>query len=100
PGVRGGAGRVRPLEASAGAKGVKFLLHYKMTSLIRTVASDGNPGRVVGLTAQYTPRILPGATTPLQSYRSDGNINNTKTSLSIRAAKAVILATGGSTSNV
>src|SRR5262249_29104826 len=100
PSGRNGAGLVRPLEASARAKGVQFLLTYKMTSLIRTASSDANPGRVVGLTTQYIPRILPGPTTPLQSYRSAGNINSTKPSVSIRAAKAVILATGGSTSNV
>jgi len=100
PSGRGGAGLVRPLEASARAKGVKFLLHYKMTSLIRTASTAASPGRVVGLTAQYTPRLLPGATTPLQSYRSDGNIDSTKSHVNIRAAKAVILATGGSTSNV
>ena len=35
PSGRAGAGLVRPLEASARAKGVKFLLNYKMTSLIR-----------------------------------------------------------------
>ncbi len=100
PSGRGGAGLVRPLEASARAKGVKFLLNYKMTSLVRAASSDANPGRVVGITAQYTPRILPGATTPLQSYRSAGNIDSTQPSVSIRATKAVILATGGSTSNV
>ena len=100
PSGKAGAGLVRPLEASARAKGVKFLLHYKMTSLIRTASSYGNPGRVVGITAQYTPRILPGATMPLQSYRSEGNIASTKPSVGIRATRAVILATGGSTSNV
>ncbi len=98
PSGRGGAGLVRPLEASARAKGVKFLLNYKMSSLIRAAFSDD--GRVIGITAQYTPRILPGATTPLQSYRAEGNIASTKPCVSIRAAKAVILATGGSTSNV
>jgi succinate dehydrogenase/fumarate reductase flavoprotein subunit len=100
PSGRGGAGLVRPLEASARAKGVKFLLNYKMTSLIRATSSDATPGRVIGVTATYTPRILPGATTPLQSYRSAGNIAQTQPHVSIRAAKAVILATGGSTSNV
>jgi succinate dehydrogenase/fumarate reductase flavoprotein subunit len=100
PSGRGGAGLVRPLEASARAKGVKFLLNYKMTSLIRPASVDGHPGRVVGITATYTPRTLPGATTPLQSYRSAGNIERTQPLVSIRATKAVILATGGSTSNV
>jgi hypothetical protein len=91
---------VRPLEASARAKGVKFLLHYKMTRLVRTASAEGHPGRVVGLTAAYTPRVLPGATSPLQSYRAEGNLDTTQPRLSIRATKAVILATGGSTSNV
>jgi succinate dehydrogenase/fumarate reductase flavoprotein subunit len=97
PSGRAGAGLVRPLEASARAKGVKFLLHYKMTSLVRTAA---NPGRVIGVTTAYTPRSLPGATIPLQSYRSTGNIDSTRPQVNIRATKAVILATGGSTSNV
>jgi len=100
PSGRGGAGLVRPLEASARAKGVKFLLHYKMTRLHRMASAEGHPGRVVGLTATYAPRILPGDTAPLQSYRSEGNIDRTLPRLSIRATKAVILATGGSTGNV
>lgn len=99
PSGRDGAGLVRPLEASARAKGVKFLLNHKMTALVRA-ASSTTPGRVIGLTAQYAPRLLPGATTPLQSYRSEGNIHSTKPHVAIRAIKAVILATGGSTSNV
>ena len=100
PSGRDGAGLVRPLEASARAKGVQFLLHYKMTSLIRSASADGTPGRVVGITAAYTPRTLPGATTPLQSYRTVGNLAWTTPLVHIRAAKAVILATGGSSSNV
>jgi succinate dehydrogenase/fumarate reductase flavoprotein subunit len=71
-----------------------------MTSLIRTASADGHSGRVIGLTAQYTPRTLPGATTPLQSYRAEGNIESTQANVRIRARKAVILATGGSTGNV
>ena len=35
PNASAGTGVVRPLEASARAKGVQFLLNYKMTSLIR-----------------------------------------------------------------
>jgi succinate dehydrogenase/fumarate reductase flavoprotein subunit len=71
-----------------------------MTSLVRPASADGTPGRVVGITAQHTPRILPGETAPLQSYRSAGNIYSTQPRMAIRAAKAVIIATGGSTSNV
>src|SRR6266850_5601009 len=95
PSGRGGAGLVRPLEASARAKGVKFLLHYRMTRLVRTASAEGHPGRVVGRTATYAPRILPGATEPLQSYRADGNLDLTQPRVAIHATKAVILATGG-----
>lgn len=97
PNNRAGTGLIRPLENSARAKGVKFLLNYKMTSLVR---EEQNVGRVIGITAQYTPRIMPGQTTPLKSFRSDGNIDSTKPAMSIRAKKAVIVATGGMTSNL
>jgi succinate dehydrogenase/fumarate reductase flavoprotein subunit len=100
PAGRNGAGLIRPLEASARAKGVKFLLNYKMTRLVRAASPESAPGRVIGMTAQYSPRILPGTTTPLQSYRSEGNIQTTQPTVAIRARKAVILATGGNTSNV
>ena len=100
PSNRDGAGLVRPLEASARAKGVKFLLHHRMTRLIRAELDAAAAGRVVGVTAAYAPRSLPGAAAPLQSYRSDGNIDSTRPQVNIRAAKAVILATGGSSSNV
>ena len=99
PNARPGTGVIRPLENSARAKGVKFLLNYKMTSLVRET-SEQKGRRVVGITAEYTPRIMPGQSTPLKSFRSDGNIDSTKPAMNIRAKKAVILATGGSTSNL
>ena len=74
PNAAAGTGVIRPLEASARAKGVRFLLNYRMTSLIREAPMEKVAGRVVGITAQYTPRIMPGAATPLKSFRSDGNI--------------------------
>ncbi len=100
PNARPGTGLIRALEASAREKGVQFLLNHKMTSIIRGAPSGTLSGKVHGITAQYTPRILPGTTMPLQSYRSNGNISSTKPSVNIRAAKGVILATGGSTGNV
>ena len=100
PNARGGTALIRPLEVSARAKGVRFLLNYKMTSLVREPGSEQKTGRLIGVTARYTPRILPGQTTPLKSFRSDGNIETTQSSVAIRAKKSVILATGGSTSNV
>jgi hypothetical protein len=100
PNNRGGTAVIRPLENSARAKGVKFLLNYKMASLAREPSSAQKPGRVLGITAEHTPRIMPGQTTPLKSFRSDGNVESTKPAMNIRAKKAVILATGGMTSNL
>jgi succinate dehydrogenase/fumarate reductase flavoprotein subunit len=100
PNAANGTSVIRPLEASARARGVRFLLNYKMTSIVREPSTDRKLGRVIGIIAAHTPRILPGATTPLRSFRSDGNIESTKPTLSLRAAKAVIVATGGSTSNI
>jgi len=97
PNNRAGTGLIRPLENSARAKGVKFLLNYKMTSLIRKGQSTG---RVIGITVQYTRRIMPGQSTRLKRFRSDGNIDSTKPAMGIRAKKVVIVATGGMTSNL
>lgn len=94
PNAANGASVIRPLEASARAKGVRFLMSYKMTSLVREA------GRVSGISAEYSPRIMPGAAAPLKSFRSDGNIENSKPTMNLRAHKAVIIATGGSTSNL
>ncbi|MGH7825825.1 MAG: FAD-dependent oxidoreductase [Candidatus Binatia bacterium] len=98
PNAAPGTGVIRPLEASARAKGVRFLLNYKMTSVIREPSTPQTTGRVIGVTAQFTPRSMPGAA-PLKSFRSDGNIERTKPAMNIRATKAVTIATGGSTSN-
>jgi succinate dehydrogenase/fumarate reductase flavoprotein subunit len=69
-----GIGVVRPLEASARKRGVPILLQHRMTSLIREQPSTG---RVLGIRAT----------------------NEGKT-LHIRAKKGVVIATGGSSSNV
>ena len=100
PNAAAGTGVIRPLEASARAKGVRFLLNYKMTRLMREASIGQIPGRVIGLTAQYTPRIIPGATRPLQSFRSEGNIDSSQETVKLRARKGVIIATGGSTSDI
>jgi urocanate reductase len=71
---RNGSGVVRPLEKSARAKGVEFLLRHKMTRIIRERASSGN---VLGVTATVDGRAV-----------------------NVRARKGVILATGGHSSNV
>ena len=100
PNAANGTLVIRPLEASARKKGVKFLLNYKMTGIIREPSMDGRAGDVIGVTAQFYPHIMPGSSTPLKSYRSEGNIDSTKPTLQLRARKAVIVATGGSTSHL
>jgi succinate dehydrogenase/fumarate reductase flavoprotein subunit len=97
PNARPGTGLIRPLEASARKKGVKFLLNYKMTTLIRETQGAR---RVVGMAAYYRPRIMPGESTPLKSFHTDGNIDSTKPNVNIRAKKGIIVATGGMTSNL
>jgi len=100
PNAANGTSVIRPLEASARAKGVRFLLNYKMTSIIREPSAQGKAGRAIGITTAHTPRIMPGTTTPLKSFRSEGNIEGTKATMNLRAARAVIVATGGSTSDI
>jgi len=96
---RGGGGTAvyRPLEASARKKGVKFLLNYHMDVIYREQQTSG---RVLGVKASYTPRILPGTNTPLKSFRSEGNVEMSQPTVNIKARKGVIIATGGSSSNV
>ncbi len=69
-----GIGFVRPMEAAARKLGAQILLQHRMTSIIR---ENQTSGRVLGITAT----------------------NNGKT-LNIRARKAVIIGTGGHSSNV
>lgn len=69
-----GIGVVRPLEAAARRLGVRILLQHRMTSIVREHARSG---RVLGIAATTQGKTL-----------------------HIRAKKAVIIATGGSTGNV
>ncbi len=69
-----GNGLMRPLEAAAKKAGVQILLEHKMTSIYREAP---NSGRVTGI-----------------------QVDNKGTKLNIRAKKAVIIGTGGSTGNV
>ncbi len=69
-----GNGLTQPLEASARKLGVEFLLEHKMVEVLR---AQRKSGRVLGIAA-----------------------DNNGTRVNIRARKAVILGTGGSTGNV
>ena len=72
--TRVGSGLIRALEKSARAKGVEVLLRHKMNSIVRESPSSG---RVLGITATHDGRTV-----------------------NIKANKGVLVATGGSTSNV
>jgi len=69
-----GNGLIRPLEASAAKKGVQVLLEHRMVGLHR---EHPKSGRVVGIA-----------------------VDNKGKRLNIRARRGVVLATGGSTTNV
>jgi FAD binding domain len=97
PRGEGGTVVYRALEDSAKKKKVRFLLNYHMDAIFREAPASG---RVLGIKANYTPKFLPGSTTPMKPFRSDGLIDLTAKSVTIRARKAVIVATGGSSSNV
>ena len=97
PSGGGGTAIYRPLENSAKKKGVRFLLNYHMDAIVREAPSSG---RVLGIKASYTPKFLPGSTTPMRPFRSDGVVDLTAKTVSVKAMKAVIIATGGSSSHV
>lgn len=97
PAGAGGTSLMRPLEASAREKGVQFLMNYHMDVIYRESPTEG---RVVGIKASYTPTILPGTDTPLVGFRTDGNIDMSAETVTVKANKAVIIGTGGSTGNV
>jgi len=97
PAGAGGTALMRALENAARKAGVKFLLNYHMNTIFRERVSDG---RVVGIEASYTPTILPGSVSSLPSFRNDGNIDLSYAKVSVRAKKAVVIGTGGSTGNV
>lgn len=92
-----GTSIMRALEASARSKGVRFLLNYRLDTIVR---EEGRAGRVTGAIFESSPTILPGTTTPLQSFRQNGNITATQPRLHVRATRAVIVCTGGHTGNV
>jgi hypothetical protein len=74
-----GSGLMRHLEASARAKGVKFLLKHKMTRIIREnpTGRESPAGRVLGITASFEGKDV-----------------------HIQGRRGVIIATGGHTANV
>lgn len=91
-----GAALARPLEFSAREKGVHFMLNRGFDELVR---EQPFAGRIVGLTASYSPRRHPETGELLQSYWQKGNLDERRDVVRIRARRAVMLACGGHSGN-
>ena len=94
--VSNGVALARPLEFSAREKGVEFMLHRRFADLIR---EQPFAGRVVGIRAHYSPRHHPETGERLESYWRNGNVDERRETVTIRARRGVILASGGHAGN-
>jgi hypothetical protein len=94
--VSNGAALARSLEFSAREKGVQFMLFRKFTDLVR---EQPFAGRIVGIEARYSPRTHPETGELLQSYWQNGNVEERRDVIRVRARKGVILASGGHAGN-
>lgn len=92
--VHGGGAMSRCLEYSARQKGVQFMFNRHMDELIQDAS-----GRVIGVRASYTPRMDPETGERLESFWSNGNIDEQAETVTIRANRAVIVGTGGHAGN-
>jgi hypothetical protein len=91
-----GVALARPLEFSAREKGVRFMLNRGFDELVREQPSAG---RILGIRASYTPRRHPETGELLQSYWQNGNVDERREVVHIRARRGVILACGGHAGN-
>jgi hypothetical protein len=94
--VLNGAALSRPLEFSAREKGVEFMLHRHFDEIVREQPFGG---RALGIRAHYSPRQHPETGELMQSYWQNGNIDERRQTVHIRARRAVILASGGHAGN-
>ena len=94
--VWNGAALSRGMEFSAREKGVKFMLNRRMTEIVR---EQPFAGRVVGVKASYTPRLVPGSKARLESYYQNGNVDERRETVNIRARRAIFVGSGGHTAN-
>ena len=94
--VSNGVALARPLEFSAREKGVEFMLHRCFDELVR---EQPFAGRILGIKAHYSPRNHPETGELLQSYWQNGNVDERRETIHIRARRAVILASGGHAGN-
>src|SRR5262245_60735314 len=94
--VWNGAALARGMEFSAREEGVRFMLNRRMTEIIREQPFSG---RVLGVRASYTPRVTPGTQTRMESYWKNGNIDERRETINIRAKRAIFIGTGGHGAN-
>jgi len=94
--VRNGTALARPLEFSAREKGVQFILNRRFEEVIR---EEQFAGRVLGVRASHSPRHDPVSRRQLTSWWTEGNIDETREEITIKANKAVIIASGGHAGN-
>ncbi len=94
--VSNGAALARPLEYSAREKGVRFMLFRRMEELIR---EEPFGGRVLGVRATYSPRHNPTSGERLESLWQNGNVDERRETITIRARRAVMVSTGGHAGN-
>jgi hypothetical protein len=94
--VGNGVALSRSLEFSAREKGVQFMLHRCFDDLVREQAFAG---KILGMRAHYSPRQHPETGELLQSFWQNGNVDERRDTVNIKAHKAVILASGGHAGN-
>src|SRR5262245_54007399 len=94
--VWNGAALTRGLEYSAREKGIRFMLKRRMTEIIREQQFSG---RVLGVRASYTPRFNPETGARMESYWSNGNVDERRATVTIRAKMAVFVGSGGHGAN-
>ena len=94
--VWNGAALTRGLEFSAREKGVRFMLNRRMTEIIREQPFSG---RVLGVRASYSPRFDPATKARLESYWQNGNVDERRETIHIRAKRAVFVGSGGHGAN-
>ena len=97
PGARtNGAALSRGLEFAAREKGVRFILNRHMDEIIREQQFSG---RVVGIRASYSPRLHPETGARLESLWQNGNVDERRETIYIRARKAIVIGSGGHSNN-
>lgn len=94
--VWNGAALARGLEFSAREKGIRFMLNRRMTEIIR---EQPFAGRVLGIKASYTPRFDLATKARLESYWQNGNIDERRVNINIRAKRAIMISAGGHGAN-